>query len=173
MRHIAMLGYQSGWPCGVGMRHYRLHQWLGYRVNRLARLMQGMLEADLEPHRLTGLMWVSLYGIAEDGVETPSQLASYLGVARPSASRVLQRLQGDGLIARIERHGSDARTVQLRLTDAGRRTVAELLPRFEAHEARFMSRLTAEERRVLLAALERLCDPSETDAGRLRAAGRP
>lgn len=140
------------------MTQYRLHRGLGFRVHRLARLMQAKLEADLESHRLTGLMWASLYGIAEDGVETPSQLASYLGVARPSASRVLQRLQGAGLIARIERHGSDARTVQLRPTDAGRRTVTELLPRFEAHDARFAERLTDEERAVVMAALERLCD---------------
>lgn len=158
-----MRGYQSGLSSGVEMKRYRLHQWLGYRINRLARLMQGMLEADLEPHRLTGLMWSSLYGIAEDGVETPSQLASYLGVARPSASRVLQRLEGCGLIERLERHGSDARTVQLRLTDAGRRVVAEVLPRFEAHDARFSARLTDEERTVVMAALQRLCDTAEAE----------
>lgn len=148
------------------MRQYRLHRWLGYRVNRLARLMQGTLEADLDSHGLTALMWISLYGIAEDGVETPSQLASYLGIARPSASRLLQRLQTDGLVARIERHGRDARTVQLRLTEAGQRTVAELLPRFEAHDARFADRLTPEERTVLMAALERLCDTPAAEGPR-------
>ena len=139
------------------MQHYRLHQRLGYRVTRLSRIMQAALEAELAPHNLTRLMWVVLYGIATDRIETPSQLASYLGVTRPSISRVVHKLQAVGLIDRIERDGPDARTVRLVPTEAGRQLVETLQPRVDAHNAHFSGKLTPEELALLMSALERLC----------------
>jgi len=135
---------------------YRLHQRLSFRIARLARILHARLEAELAPHGLTRLMWLILYGVGVDGVETPSGLASYLGVARPSISRLLHRMQTDGLIQRDASPEGDGRNVQLSLTEAGRQLLGELLPRIDAHNEHFCMKLDPVALSALMDTLDRL-----------------
>lgn len=56
----------------------------------------------------------------EPGI-TPSELADYLGVSRPTASTILDRLEADGLLQRTV-NTADRRQFLMSVTDAGRQT---------------------------------------------------
>jgi DNA-binding MarR family transcriptional regulator len=70
-------------------------------------------------------------------------------------SRAIAQLRARGLIARAA-STRDGREMQLRLTGAGRRLYAQLVPLVLAREHDLMHCLSAAERRGLLRGLERL-----------------
>jgi DNA-binding MarR family transcriptional regulator len=53
-------------------------------------------------------------------VRTPSELADYIGITRPAASRLLKRMEARGFVTRASGDG-DGRSVDLGLTDAAAR----------------------------------------------------
>ena len=67
---------------------------------------------------------------------------------------VIHALEGAGFVER--RRGEDRRTNGLWLTRRGRRVVAGIKRRVQAHERRIAAKLTAAERSQLLALLEKL-----------------
>lgn len=146
---------------------YLLHQRLGWRVSRLARIMQSRLEAELAEARLTRLMWVVLCGLGEDGVESPSQLADYIGITRASTSRLLSAMERRGLVARGGAAGPDGRQVTLKLSEEGRALLSRYRPRVDAFTAHFMNKLDPDQARVLMAALAALTEGETHDLTRL------
>jgi DNA-binding MarR family transcriptional regulator len=146
---------------------YLLHQRLGWRVSRLARILQSRLEAELAEARLTRLMWVVLCGLGEDGVETPSELADYIGITRASTSRLLSAMARRGLVLRGGAAGPDGRQVTLRLSAEGRALLARYRPRVDAFTAHFMNKLDPDQARVLMAALATLAAGETDDLTRL------
>jgi MarR family transcriptional regulator, transcriptional regulator for hemolysin len=137
---------------------YLLHQRLGWRVSRLARIMQARLEAVLADEGLTRLMWVVLRGLGDDGVETPSEMAAYIGITRASTSRLLTTMEARGLIRRDNPQGPDGRQVALALTDRGRALLARYRPAADAVTAHFLTKLDPEEARILMQALATLAE---------------
>lgn len=130
-----------------------LHQRLGWRVSRLARILQSRLEGVLADEGLTRLMWVVLCGLGEDGIETPSDLADYIGITRASTSRLLTTMEGRGLIRRGSAAGPDGRQVALELTDRGRAILLRYRPGADAITAHFMAKLDPDQARILMEAL--------------------
>lgn len=102
------------------MDDYQLHNRIGFKVTRLARLMEARLEHQIEEHGVTRLMWCVLRGVGMEGVTTPSALAGYICIARPAISRLLKTMEGKGLLVRNGTDG-DGRYTQIRLTDEGER----------------------------------------------------
>ncbi len=102
------------------MQDYTLHNRIGYKVTRLARLMEDRLEKQIGEHGITRLMWCVLRGVGMEGVTTPSGLANYIGIARPAVSRLLKTMEQRGL---LQRNGIDAdgRVTEVHLTQEGRR----------------------------------------------------
>ncbi|MCY6383753.1 MarR family winged helix-turn-helix transcriptional regulator [Hoeflea prorocentri] len=102
------------------MQDFTLHNRIGYKVTRLARLMEARLEKQIGEYGITRLMWCVLRGVGMEGVTTPSGLASYIGIARPAVSRLLKSMEQRGLLQRngIDR---DGRVTEVHLTDEGRR----------------------------------------------------
>lgn len=140
-----------------------LHRRLGWRVSRLARIMQTRLEAVLAEEGLTRLMWVVLRALAEDGVRTPSQMAGHIGITRPATSRLLSTMQARGLIRRVGRNGSDGRQVALDLTPRGHDILTRYRPAADAVTAHFLAKLTPDQTRGLMDALALLAE-GEGDA---------
>lgn len=125
---------------------------LGYRL-RLAQ--QAVFRdfaatvSDLPPGRVGILLLIE----ANPGV-TQSRLAHAVGLDRSTLVGVLHALQARELLER--RRGEDRRTNGLWLTRRGRALLARLKRRIEVHEERVAARLSAAERRELLALLEKL-----------------
>jgi DNA-binding MarR family transcriptional regulator len=148
------------------MTHYRLHDRLGYRVSRLARIMQSRLEGLLAGDGLSRMMWLVLTGIGEDGVRTPSEMADYIGITRPAASRLLARMEGLGHVARGAAEG-DGRAVALELTPKGRAALMRLRPQVDAMTARFEAKLDPAAMAALMDGLARLAEGERGGFGRL------
>ncbi len=132
---------------------YLLHQRLGWRVSRMARILQLRLEGVLAADGLTRLMWVVLCGLGEDGIETPSEMAVYIGITRASTSRLLTTMERRGLIRRNNPPGQDGRQVALALTEQGRAILTKYRPAADAMTAHFLAKLNPEQARVLMDAL--------------------
>lgn len=125
---------------------------LGYRL----RLAQQAVFRDfaksvegLSPGRIGLLVYID----ANPGV-TQSRLAEAASRDRSTMVGVLDQLQSRGLVER--RRGADRRTNGLWLTRAGRLLLARALKSIARHERRIAARLSAEERKLLMALLARI-----------------
>ncbi len=134
------------------LRPGALPQLLGYRL----RLAQQAVFRDyaasvhgLSPGRVGLLVYVD----ANPGV-TQSRLAEAVRRDRSTMVGVLDQLEARGLIER--RRGEDRRTNGLWLTRAGRALLARALRGIARHERRIAARLSAAERRQLLALLGKI-----------------
>ncbi|MBL8770133.1 MAG: MarR family transcriptional regulator [Phenylobacterium sp.] len=95
-----------------------------------------------------------LWEVAHADGTTPGAIAASLGLDAGYLSRILRRLERDGLLAR-SRSPHDGRSVTLRLTPAGRDTFATLDRRSAALVEALVSRLTGPQKAELAQALGR------------------
>lgn len=86
---------------------------------------------------------------------TPKQLVPLLALTPPKVTMVVDRLQGQGWIAR-QPHPTDGRSQQVLLTAAGQALVGRLLPVAQAMEAEVAARFSAAEWATLATLLRRL-----------------
>lgn len=148
------------------MTAYKLHDRLGYKVSRLARLMESRLERMLADLGITRLMWCVLCGVGLEDVRTPSDLADYIGITRPAVSRLLRTMQTKGLIRR-NGHDSDGRGVRVALTEDGLQTLTQARRAVEILNAHFTDKLGTEALDQVKAGLDRLSDGEDTKLTRL------
>jgi DNA-binding MarR family transcriptional regulator len=92
--------------------------------------------------------------------QTVGELAAHAGVASPTATRMLDGLERDGLVRR-ETAPHDRRSVALRLTAAGRRLVAAERARVQAKGEELFAALEPAEREQAGRLLGRLADLME------------
>jgi DNA-binding MarR family transcriptional regulator len=88
---------------------------------RRARGISGQLARDLHPELEPGAYGLLLRVLTSDGARA-TDLASYLGIGKPTISRQLATLERLGLIER-SRDAEDARAQVVRLTASGREQV--------------------------------------------------
>jgi DNA-binding MarR family transcriptional regulator len=122
------------------------------RVNRRLRQEAG---AELSPTLLATLGTISRHGPL-----TPSELAQRERIQRPTATRLLARLEEPGYVARMP-DPRDGRSALISITPEGATLLAALRDRKDAFLARRLRRLSAEERATLRRAadiLERLLE---------------
>lgn len=129
-----------------------LPQLLGYRL-RLAQQAVFRDFADSVQGLSPGRVGLLIYVDANPGV-TQSRLAEAAQRDRSTMVGVLDQLEARGLLER--RRGKDRRTNGLWLTRAGRALLARAVRDIARHEKRIAARLSATERRQLLALLGRI-----------------
>jgi DNA-binding MarR family transcriptional regulator len=120
-------------------------------IARMARRLRQEAGDDLSPS-----MMAALATIENRGPLTPSELAQYERIRRPTASRVLQRLEEDGLIERTA-DPSDGRSAVVAVTRDGAALLKKLRSRKNAYLARRLRELPDED----VEALERAADVLE------------
>jgi DNA-binding MarR family transcriptional regulator len=139
-------------------------------LSLLAVTQAGMwILADLETILATfGLSHgrFSLLLVALDRRNQPvlaSRLASMLGKSKPTVSRMVARLESDGLI-RSHPDELDARAKQLTLTDAGRQLLDRVIPEVNQRGRLLAERIDDNEKEMLLPILSKLQfdDPERT-----------
>jgi DNA-binding MarR family transcriptional regulator len=114
-------------------------------LTRLARRMRQEASGDLSPTQTAALATIDYYGPL-----TPSELAAREHIQRPTATRVLARLEEAGLIARTA-DPADRRSSLVASTAAGTDTLSMVRQRKDAYLAQRLERLSPTE----LAALDR------------------
>jgi len=124
-------------------------------VSRTARRLRQEAGADLSPSQISALAAIDRHGPL-----TPSELAGHERVQRPTATRVLTRLEELGLIERAPDPG-DRRSSLISVSAAGRRLLGRQRSRKDQFLARRLAGLAPDEVATLdraAAILERVLD---------------
>ena len=114
-------------------------------IARLARRLRQAAGGDLSPTMAAALATIDCHGPL-----TPSELAAREQIQRPTATRVLARLEEAGLVARTP-DPADRRSSLVSATPAGHALLASVRARKDLYLADRLDRLSPED----LAALER------------------
>jgi DNA-binding MarR family transcriptional regulator len=124
--------------------------WLGLLDvhNRVVKELDQELERE---HRLS----LSTYSVLAALTRSPegrlqmSELADHVSISRPGMTRLIERLERDGLVER-RRSGPDSRQVYAAITVRGLERLGEAAEsHFDAVRSRFFDKLTANQTRVL------------------------
>ncbi len=97
---------------------------------------------------LTPTLTAALATVARHGPLTPSELARREGVQRPTATKLVARLEDEGFIARTE-DVSDGRSFVVAATEEGRAVLAEMRARKDEFLAERLDALPAADQAVL------------------------
>jgi DNA-binding MarR family transcriptional regulator len=112
-------------------------------IARLARRMRQQAGGDLSPTQGAALNTIACHGPL-----TPSELAAREKIQRPTATRVLARLEEAGLIARAA-DPADRRSSLVAATEAGEALLATSRAQKDKYLAERLDRLSPEELAVL------------------------
>jgi DNA-binding MarR family transcriptional regulator len=124
-------------------------------IARTARRLRQEAGEELSPSQAAALATIDRHGPL-----TPSELADREQVKRPTATRVIARLEELGLVDRA-RDPHDGRSSLVALTAAGRELVTRVRARKDVYLARRLRELDSEDRATLdraAAILERLLE---------------
>ena len=127
-----------------------LAEHLRVALARTARRLRQEAGADLGP-----ALTAALGTVERHGPLTPSELAARERIQRPTATRLVARLDELGLIASTPAPG-DARSRLLSVTPEGRALLADMRTRKDAFLARRLRELPAEDRATLARAADLL-----------------
>lgn len=112
------------------------------------------------PAGLSRAQLALLTPLAEDSARgglPVGKLAAHAEVSVPTATRMLNQLEANGVIVRV-RAEDDERRVLIRLTDDGTHRLATMRGELRARQERALSQYTSEERRALAIQLRQLAD---------------
>ncbi|MFC3616093.1 MarR family winged helix-turn-helix transcriptional regulator [Lutimaribacter marinistellae] len=121
-----------------------IHQSLGYWVSLISRSMEAEFSRRLAPHGLTRMSYAVLGAMVFDKQSTPSDVADFLGLDRGAASRLLDKLEVQGLIRR-DRDRSDRRSVSIRVTSRGETLAHEMQVQSRVVNDMFTAALTPDQ----------------------------
>ena len=119
---------------------------------RRARAVAGQASSGLTPAQLA-----LLDPLATAGELPVGQLATAAGVSVPTATRMLQQLEGKGIVTR-RRSATDERRVLVSLTDDGARQLSAVRARLRERQTRILTQFPPTERTQLARQLHRLAD---------------
>ena len=124
-------------------------------VSRTARRLRQEAGADLSPSQISALAAIDRHGPL-----TPSELATRERIQRPTATRVIARLEEAGLLDRTS-DPDDRRSCLVGIAPEGRRLLARVRTRKDVYLSRRLRDLDADERATLdraAAILERVLE---------------
>ena len=116
-----------------------------------------------EEAQLTGTQIHALLSLGHDGPLTMGELARRVGVTEKTITGLVDRLEGDGYVAR-ERDPGDRRVVRARLTGKGARVQRELDAHIQEKLSLALGLLDPPDRKALFRILERLVQRLEAHA---------
>jgi DNA-binding MarR family transcriptional regulator len=126
------------------------------------RVQKAFTASDLPPLGWFEVLWAIKR--SPDGRPRMSELAEWLTLSRGGITKLVDRLQDAGYIERVS-CASDRRSLQAELTPAGERMLEEMREVYRAEIARHWSGISAEDARVVTAALMRVTGSTCSDAG--------
>jgi len=130
-------------------------------VTRTARRLRQEAGGGLSPTLTAALATVDRHGPV-----TPSELAARERIQRPTATRLIARLEDDGLVERTA-DPADGRSSLISITADGHALLETLRTRKDAYLARRLRRLSADDRATLARAADLLERLLEEDGDRL------
>jgi DNA-binding MarR family transcriptional regulator len=140
--------------------------WAISNLFRTSAAIRRHMEARvLGPYRLSWTSFVGLWVLWVWGEMEARGFAEAVGISRPTATGVMTTLESRGYVTR-RKDPSDGRMVIVALTPAGRSTIEELFPKFNAEESALAAHLEPRQQddlAAMLRSLLRAVTPSERD----------
>ncbi|HEY3261883.1 MAG TPA: MarR family winged helix-turn-helix transcriptional regulator [Pseudonocardiaceae bacterium] len=141
----------------------------GSLIHQVGRELSTALERRLVAFDVTPQQAAVLLH-ASRGDRSPSQLMTLLGTDTAGMTKLLDRLEGKGLLRR-RRHPLDRRAIVLELTEQGRALLPRLPPIFGRITAQVFAGFTNHEIKQLTAMLQRILDNLRAESGPAGGAG--
>ncbi len=111
---------------------------------------------------LQGRWWVLILLMREQNLtSTPSELAEKAGVSRATMTGLIDGLQREGLVQRLE-DGEDRRKYTIKLTSAGQAKLDAVMPDYYRRVSQLMKPVSGRQREVLVTCLRLLEQQSDT-----------
>ena len=114
----------------------------------------GLAEAYLRPHNVSLAQWVVLSALWRKDRLSVSVLADYSGKKTAALSRLLDRMEGRGLVKRVAVDG-DKRSVEIHLTEEGH-ALSPLIDMYKHVNTVLLADFTPQEQSQLVSMLERM-----------------
>ena len=129
----------------------KLSEMPGHLIRRLHQRSAAVFQdrMRLAAHDITSVQYAALITLLEHPGIDQATLAGLIAYDRATIGGVVQRLEQKGLVER-EVDKRDRRARRLRLTEAGKQAITELLPVVRDLQEEILARLTIEERKTLL-----------------------
>jgi len=131
-----------------------LHGSLGFNVRLLDVRLMKMFAASLAKYGVTPAEATVLHVIMANPDVSHGELAATLLIQLPNMTKMLKRLEAEGLIDRVA-SAQDRRRVVLSLTPKARRLVLQYRGAASAHEKMAFSAFSAAERKTLIGLVRR------------------
>ena len=128
---------------------------IGTTIHRVAQLIQQRIDNEIGDSGLTRLSWMAATHVEDSLGLTIGDLAGRLEVGRATAGQLVDRMVQGGWVERWP-SPDDRRSQIVTATPKARAMLEELAPRQSALEDEILQHLSADERRILLALLERI-----------------
>jgi DNA-binding MarR family transcriptional regulator len=106
---------------------YRAQNSVGYLIKRAHSMMLDVLEQIFEEQGFSFIQYVILSWLRDGIAVNPKDICTQFRHDSGALTRVIDQLADRGLLERVRRD-RDRRKVELQLTDAGRKTVEDLIP---------------------------------------------
>ena len=102
----------------VDAEPFSYRTWPFYWLARVTGRYRARMEEQLRPHGLDMPRWRVLMTLHQDRVASVSEIAEHSSAKLPTMTRIVQRMEADGLVQRQPRAGND-RIMEVILTPAG------------------------------------------------------
>lgn len=99
---------------------FALESCIAYLTNQSGRYLTDVLDKRIRQHGITRVQWYALYYIAKSDKITQTELAEKMGTTEPSVARLLDRLEKEGMVTRVN-SDHDRRIHYLELTEEGKK----------------------------------------------------
>jgi DNA-binding MarR family transcriptional regulator len=124
---------------------FDLSNCIGFVTNTAIKAVTEDFNRRLEKHGTTRIQWIALYFLLRaDTPMSQKELAAQMNVQDPSLARLIDRMERDGLLRRIE-NPNDKRVKFLNLTEDGRSKAIEMMPQGEDFSNLLLEDVTDEE----------------------------
>jgi len=136
-------------------KEFLIHNSYTFWISRLANLMQEQFNQRLKVEDVTWPQWMVMNVLDQKLASTPATIASNIGVDRSAVTRLLDRLENKGLIAR-EHDRLDRRSINIDITERGQGLMATLNDMAREHQEHFLSQLHNTEHRSLKGNIQKM-----------------
>ena len=135
---------------------------LGYLLNRCAGQIAALFQSELEPYGVTLAQWGAMLAIYEKGAASPSDIAARVGIDRGATSRLIARMEANGLVER-RAHAKDGRSAVLSLSAKAQANMPALIARSKAVNREVLDLLPEGGGSDLLVLLSQLLEKMQDD----------
>ncbi|WP_227020032.1 MarR family winged helix-turn-helix transcriptional regulator [Sinanaerobacter chloroacetimidivorans] len=124
---------------------FDLSKCIGFVTDKATKTISEDFNRRLEKQGSTRIQWIALYFLANsDQLMSQKELAVLMNVQDSSLARLVDRMERDGLIKRVE-NPKDRRIKFLELTEAGYHKMEELMPEGQYFSDLLLENITEEE----------------------------